>query len=224
MSQQECLNALQYTKPEYKCPGCKKQFTALGSLKYHKDNNVCGVLQTRTCNNDVINTTNTSANISNNTVNSNNNTVNNTFNVNMNFAEGKRNFGNERTDYITPEFIRECLSDLTQGLGKMVKEVYFNPEYPENHTVRLHSTKQKLMKIVLDGTTSLAPNSEVGKRATTKLSVVLRSYLEPMIDLLKELSEKEYDADERETFKSELNSAIIQLQWIRGQESTVLPR
>jgi hypothetical protein len=166
------------------------------------------------------NTTTNSNNTNTNSNNTTNNTVNNTFNINVNFAEGKHNFGNERINYLTPEFIRECLEDLTQGLGKMVREVYFNPDYPENHTVRLHSTKQKLMKIVLDGTTSLTPNNEVGRCATTKLNVVLRQYIEPMIDLLTKLSEKEYDADERKAFESELSNAITQLQWIRENTSS----
>ena len=36
-----------------------------------------------------------------------------------------------------------------------------------------------------------------------------------MIDLLTELSEKDYDEEDRKTFTSELNSAITHLQWIK---------
>lgn len=221
VTQEECLTEWPTNQLSFSCPTCNKQFTTVVGLSYHVAHKVCSIKTKAPSNNTVQNNTitiiNTQQNTTNNTV-----TNNNLFNININFAEGKRNFGSERLDYLTPEFIRECLQDLTYGLGKMVKEVYFNPEYPENHTVRVHSTKQKLMKIVHDNVTSFVPNSEVGKCVSLKLSIVLRQYLEPLIELLTQLSERDYDADDRKTFQAELESAIYQLEWLRDHTMTKL--
>ena len=215
LSQQECLLACRSDRQSYRCPSCNRCFTTSSGLNYHRDHNVCSnaLVRTNNTNDDLCNITNNNT-ITDNSTNHNTINNNNTFNINVNFAQGKRNFGEERVDYLTPEFIRECLQDFTQGLGKMVKEVYFNPEYPENHTVRVHSTKQKLMKVTMDGNVSYIPNAAAGRRATTKLGTVLQQHLEPLVELLTHLSKKDYDEDDRDTFESDLKSASYRLQWI----------
>jgi len=211
VSQESCLNKLDSVKKVFTCETCSKCFTTKAKLTQHVEN-VCQQSQSKNSTINIVNN-NTTNNITNNITN--NTTNNNTININVNFAQGKRNFGSERVDYLSPVFIRECLEDFTQGIGKMVKQVYFNPKYPENHTVRVHSSKQKLMKIVCDGGVSLIPNKEAGIRATTKIGTVFRQQIEDMIGLLQKIVDHDYDEDYHKTFQDELKSAIDQLQWLR---------
>jgi len=44
------------------------------------------------------------------------------------------NFTQEKTDYIDEENIKQCFYDM--DMPALLKHIYFNPQHPENHTVR----------------------------------------------------------------------------------------
>ena len=71
------------------------------------------------------------------TTNNINNTVNN---INVN------NFGNENVSYLTHDFLSYCLMNPKQGMTKLIKNIHYNEEYPENHNVRCKSLKQNIFE------------------------------------------------------------------------------
>lgn len=58
-----------------------------------------------------------------------------------------RDFGSENLSHISNDFVKPCLWQMNEGL---VKEIHFNPDVPENHNVRLASTKQQKFEIWQD--------------------------------------------------------------------------
>jgi len=80
--------------------------------------------------------------INNNSTTTNNiNTVNN---ININ------NFGDENMSYLTHEFLSYCLMNPKQGMTKLIKNIHYNQEYPENHNVRCKSLKQNVFEKYID--------------------------------------------------------------------------
>lgn len=69
----------------------------------------------------------------------NNNIQNNITNIIINTND----FGSEDRSYITDEDMQSCLDAM--HLSPLVDQVYFNPEHPENHTVKLKSEKRGRM-------------------------------------------------------------------------------
>jgi hypothetical protein len=54
------------------------------------------------------------------------------------------NFGNERLDHITPEFTEECIRAYRgDGICSMIEKIHFDPDVPENHNIKLQSSKNK---------------------------------------------------------------------------------
>lgn len=83
------------------------------------------------CKTQPINNTN-----SNNTINS-----NNQININI-VAHGK-----EDISYLTKDFLTHCVKDITaEGIPKLIEQVHFNDQVPENQNIRIVSNKQNLMK------------------------------------------------------------------------------
>ena len=72
---------------------------------------------------------------SNTTINNINN-INNTFNIVI-----MNNFGSEDRSYIPDEIIQHCVDNFS--VSKLIDCIYFNPDHPENHTIKLKSEKQK---------------------------------------------------------------------------------
>ena len=66
--------------------------------------------------------------------NNNNITINTTTNIIVN------NFGSEDRSYVTHDVLQKCLD--TMRINPLVDHIYFNPEHPENHTVKLKSEKR----------------------------------------------------------------------------------
>lgn len=57
-------------------------------------------------------------------------------------------FGQERDDYITDEFKDMCIRSVNgAGVRLMVEKTHFNPDVPENHNIRLRSTKQQQLSV-----------------------------------------------------------------------------
>lgn len=77
-----------------------------------------------------------------------NNNVQN--NIVINTPYPLRKFGHEYTDYITNDFFDEVFFDtgLThQAFTTLLKLLHFDPDFPENHNVRIKSSKRELMEI-----------------------------------------------------------------------------
>lgn len=84
---------------------------------------------------------------SNNTISNSNNTINNTM-IN--------NFNNDNLSFITPQFfkklLKECLfeDDHSGLLPKVIEEVKFNKDHPENHNIKFLGDKSKYGEVFTD--------------------------------------------------------------------------
>ena len=84
-------------------------------------------------------------NINNNNNTTNNNTVNNTITNNNNVTIVLNAFGSEDHSYISDEIMALCYD--TWKVHPMIKELYFNTDHPENHTIKLKSEKRKRVQV-----------------------------------------------------------------------------
>lgn len=73
----------------------------------------------------------------------NNNIQNNNITINLN------NFGNERIQHIDNEFIKECLKEM--NMIKLLEHIHFDPNHPENHTVRIKNINKNLLEYHQEG-------------------------------------------------------------------------
>ena len=88
----------------------------------------------------------------------NNNTNNNTQVININIE--RRDFArNENTSYLDKELLFECFRDM--NLPKVLGEIHFNPEHPENHNVKIKNLKQNLMQVIDNGEWVISKKEEV---------------------------------------------------------------
>lgn len=60
---------------------------------------------------------------------------NNTINININ------PFGNENMTHLTSEFLSHCLLNPTKGITKLIENIHYNDDAPENKNIRFKSNK-----------------------------------------------------------------------------------
>lgn len=104
-----------------------------------------------------------------------------------------KNFGNENMEHITKEFLNSCL--LTNNIVPLIETIHFDKEHPENHNVKLKSTKQELMETYIDGKWIITDKDETLDELINKGYRVLnyhtwRNKTEIIQD---EMNETEYD-------------------------------
>ena len=58
-----------------------------------------------------------------------------------------RTFGDEQRDYLRKETLKEHIHDPLKGIQAIIKDIYFNPDHEENHTIRLHETEPDLVEV-----------------------------------------------------------------------------
>ena len=51
------------------------------------------------------------------------------------------NYGNENLDYLTPEYLQTLLNIPYGAIPKLIKHIYFNPDHPENHNIKITNKK-----------------------------------------------------------------------------------
>ena len=79
------------------------------------------------------------------------NTTNNDNRITQNNYYILNAFGNENTDYINKEMVDKFIKDgAYASISKLVKEIHFHPEHPDNFNVMIPNRKQDLAK-VFDG-------------------------------------------------------------------------
>ena len=77
-------------------------------------------------------------------INGSNNTINNTINNNTIIIN---NYGNENMDYISNDFLNKLLKTPYSAIPKLLKEIHFNKNHPENRTVRIRNKKLKYAEV-----------------------------------------------------------------------------
>lgn len=80
--------------------------------------------------------------INNNTNNNNTNNTNNGTIININMP---RNFGHENMEAVSLDSIRNTFMNLE--FGSLFEELHCDPDYPENHNVRIKSMKRNMLEI-----------------------------------------------------------------------------
>ncbi len=79
-------------------------------------------------------------NIQNNNINNiNNNIQNNTNNIqnNINVQVVVNPLGHENTNYISDDFMLDCIKKKVDGLTQFILKKHFDPNHPENHNIKI---------------------------------------------------------------------------------------
>lgn len=91
----------------------------------------------------VIPSSSSSSTTNNNIQNNIQNNCNNTYNITVN------NFCNESIEHLPQRLILSCLVDM--DMPRLLEQIHFDPEHPENHTVKMKNVNQKLLQYFEDG-------------------------------------------------------------------------
>ena len=57
------------------------------------------------------------------------------------------NFGNENLEYISDKMIGNLLAYPKSCIPKLIKQIHFNPDHPENHNIRIKNKKLKYAEV-----------------------------------------------------------------------------
>jgi len=78
-------------------------------------------------------------------------TINNIQNTNI-YNIVYNNYGQEDIRYIVEDhkLLHFCINNPKRGMSKLIENIHFNPEHPENHTLRNRSLKQKIFEKRVD--------------------------------------------------------------------------
>ena len=143
------------SKTLFTCDSCKKTFTRLDNLNRHtskwckkeslisvSSKNTDTLIETMYKEIQNIKSQHTKdMEILLNNMHTTTNIQNQQINININ------NYGNENLDYITPDFINSIIEIPYCSLPKLLTNIHFHPNHPENHNVRL--TNKKLPYITI---------------------------------------------------------------------------
>lgn len=126
--------------------------------------------------------------IQNNTTN--NNTTNNTINNTMNIHVHLRDFGNENMEAIPSDFLQNAIIHL--DLRGMMEELHFDPNFPENHNIRLKSIKREVLEIYQNNSWKQMPLLKgVNAMIMQGVKIAKQYYRNNKDELEKEMSEDE---------------------------------
>ena len=88
-----------------------------------------------------------------------NNTLNNTQNIQQNIYIN--NYGSENLDYLTPGYLTGLLKIPFGSTLKLLKDIHFNQNHPENHNVKIPNRKEKYALVYKDGDWKLRRKKDV---------------------------------------------------------------
>lgn len=146
------------------CPSCEKMFSSTSSMNFHKKKCVSAQdNQTKQLLNEMIKKYNAQQEVlnyllertqtmtSSQSTPSSNITINNIQNQNI-YNIVYNNYGQEDLSYITDnhELLSHCIYNPRSGMKQLIESIHFNPEHPENHSLRNRSLKQKIFEKRVD--------------------------------------------------------------------------
>jgi Zinc finger, C2H2 type len=189
---QKHLEKCKNTEVKNICSGCNRSFAHKNNLYRHKKQ-CMGVIQ-----NNIHYT-----NLTNQTINSNNQTnqTNQTIQI-FNFYgnSGINSFGNERTDYISKDFINQCIRRLGssgEGIVQMTGKIHTSTEAPDNHNVRIPVQRCQTSKFleVKDPTGWIIQDKDtvIGRMVQSVVDMLHEYYQSESGKVLKDLDESYYN-------------------------------
>jgi hypothetical protein len=142
-------NYKDYNSTEYKyiCDHCNKEFTRKDSLKRHLKNRCKFKKAIKETKEDIkdkledmlVEMSEMKKLIKNQKQIVNETKINNNIMVN--------NFGSENIDYITEKVLNNIMSYPKSSIPKLIKQIHFNPNHPENHNIRIKNKKLKYAEV-----------------------------------------------------------------------------
>ena len=133
--------------PKHVCEYCAKSFSKNSNLHRHlksckSKNSILNELTQKLKEKDEeiekLKSKSANPNITNNTTN--NTTINNQFVI-------INTYGNENLEYITKDYLTSLLKVPFGSIPRLVKQIYCNPNHPENQTVVIPNKKQPYVKV-----------------------------------------------------------------------------
>lgn len=137
-------------KEKYKCDICSRVFASKNGWKTHCEKCNQTTVLIKMVQQQKQQIEDLSKQIKHSTLNA--KTINNNIqnNIVINSQYPLRSFGQEFTDYITCDFFDDVFFDTGlnhQSFTSLLKLLHFDPDFPENHNVRIKSSKRQLMEI-----------------------------------------------------------------------------
>jgi hypothetical protein len=181
----------EYNDKTYDCNYCDKKFNDRGNKSRHmkickkKDDafinlqNQLAAIEKKL--EKKINSNNNSGNFNNN---NNNNNIVNTFNINL------RNLGHENMAAVPEDFIRGCCMNLE--FRSLFENLHCDPNFPENHNIRIKSSKKQQLEIYKDDKWKITPYKLGLNEVMMRLHHIFEAYFKNKRDnVLEDVGEDE---------------------------------
>ena len=106
-----------------------------------------------------------------------NNITNNINNITNNIIIQLNDFEafNSLIEHVTPEKEEECSGKGYLGARDMIDHIYFNPEYPKNHNIKLNSIKHGTVQVYTKNNWEMRSLSEISPRISKRIISMLMS-------------------------------------------------
>lgn len=117
-----------------------------------------------------------------------------------------RNFGEENTAAIPDTFIRNIFLDLQYNT--LFENLHCDPDYPENHNVRIKSTKRQLLEIYKNDIWNVTPFKIGLEEIYKKLKRIFLDYYDKYVNWVEEDMSKDEIDEVLEELDTELSSKI----------------
>lgn len=121
-----------------------------------------------------------------------------------------RNFGEENKMAIPLDLIRSCFMNLE--FNTMFENLHCDPDYPENHNVRIKSFKRELLEIYKNNKWNSLCFSDGFREVIQQIYIIFKEYTKHHIDLLNE------DMNDEEIEENEKKLERI-FEWIKDTQS-----
>ena len=219
-------------KTGYTCDNCQKNFRSASSKSNHKKK--CSLkyqhkgieekfnemqeqldkLQQQIQNTEasVLTTNNDNAKTLNlNVYNVGTNPIINNIGINTNNPVKLREFGNENMDAIPTNFIGSCFLNLK--FRDLIENLHYDPDFPENHNIRLKSIKRNVMEIFRDNRWVAVTLAYGIEELVNKTSTIFENYAKKNEKTIYEedMSEEEFEANMDILLKiSNMDKKVIQ--------------
>lgn len=222
----ECLDVLnkkEYNETTYECNLCHRKFNSRSS-RYRHQNSCKHKMDVETDNTisllkkqvedqqkqmNMLKETVEKALASNDVkvLNTNNGTINNTT---INIHVPPRNFGEENRDAIPLSFIRSTFMNLE--FRELFESLHFDPQYPENHNVRIKSVKRDLLEIYHNDKWNTLTSITGMKKIIEQLYMIYDEFRKQHADAaLEDMSQEEFE---------ELENQLVEIRdWIHNTEA-----